>query len=638
MKKFKAKLLGMSLLVVALSACNHGFDKEIPAPAPIPDGKDVFLKPKVLYIIVDGARGTQVRDAAIPTLKSLIPNSIYTWNSLSDATQTNATNWADMITGVKKEKHNVLTEDFAGNNLATYKTIFDRIKSVNKDTRIASFASSVAFKTNLTTGADVSENLANDEAVKTRMVDFLKTDAADLVVGEFSAVQAAGLADKFDNSSVGYKNAIAAFDTQVGAILASVKSRATFTKENWLVIISSNRGGPFTLGVGEDDKTVFSNTNANTFTIIYNASYNPTFIAKPFVGNSYVGNAVRFRGWPHKGVAEVRGTDALGTNLSTAFNFGDTSSFTISVKIKKRKNPYNVSRGDYYYQWPGFLGKQGTPSHTMLNPAPITNWGNNGGSRGWNLCLIRNTWRVMLIGNTSGATGLNEEILGVDFTGDTWHDLTAVVERTPNGNRQVRLYTDGVPGISNKNSGSLANPSTIPYVIPANSNFDNNSFLRLGWTGGNEIDGGEAINSFGQIDVELKEFKVFKAALPDAVVRQYACDQSIDRSHPFYSFLLGYWPINEGNGTVLKDRFGVADMTLNQSQANTAIPPASGTTPPLMSGYQWTAFTDLICSPAASDLSLRVPKNSDIPAQILGWFNIARQTSWALDGKVWIAN
>jgi hypothetical protein len=618
MKNFKAKLFGMSLLVLALSACNHDFEKGVPQSPP-EKGDQKYKTPKVLYIIADGARGTQVRDADIPTLKSLLPNAIYSWNSLADVTQTDATNWADMITGVKKEKHNVLTEDFAGNNLATYKTIFERIKSVNANMRIAAFSSSIAFKTNLTAGTSVSENLANDEAVKTRMVDFVKTDAADFIVGEFSGIEKAGVATSFDNNAPGstYKAAINTFDTQLGAILTSLKSRATYKDENWLVIVSSNRGGPFTLPVSQDDRTIFSNTNANTFTIINNASYNPTFIAKPFVGNSYVGNAVEFVGNPKKGVARV------SSALSPFFNFGDTSGFTISVKIKKHKNLYNVSRGDYYYQWPSFLGKKGAG---VSDANPATGWGGGNGNRGWDFCLFRNGWRFFISGDKDFVAGPfknGEEVWAAEFSGDTWHDLTAVVERRVDGVKQVRLYTDGIPGITNKNSGSFATPSTQPFVLGGSPNFDNNSILRMGWVPG-EMDGGDGSNTFGAIDVELKELKIFRAALPDAVVRQYACDQSIDRSHPYFNYLIGYWPVNEGSGTTLADKGPLlANMTLSATQTD---------------GYKWTSFTDLICSPASTNLSLLVPKNSDIPSQILSWFNVPRQAAWALDGKVWIAN
>ncbi|MBC7400375.1 MAG: DUF4983 domain-containing protein, partial [Mucilaginibacter sp.] len=205
-----------------------------------------------------------------------------------------------------------------------------------------------------------------------------------------------------------------------------------------------------------------------------------------------------------------------------------------------------------------------------------------------------------------------------NFTGDTWHDLTVVVETRLDGRKQARIYTDGVAGITNRNGGSDANPATNPYIMPGQPNFDNNSILRIGYTPG-EMDG-----NLGDIDVELKELKIFKVAIPDGIVKQYACDQTINRSHPYYDYLVGYWPMGEGSGTVINDKGPyAANFTLSQAQAN---------------GYQWNNFTDLICSPVASDLSLKVPKNSDFPTQILSWFNISRQSSWALDGKVWITN
>lgn len=621
MKNFKAKLLGVSLFVLTLAACNHDFDKVVPAPPGL-NTNQVFKAPKVLYIIADGARGTAVRDADIPTLKSLIPTAIYSWNSLADATvSTDATNWADMITGVKKEKHNVLTEDFAGNNLATYPTIFQRIKSSRPTIRIAAFSASPAFKANLTGGTDVSETFGTDAALKDRMVSFLATDTASLVIGEFAAIEAAGKSDPVNGfdlvNNAAFKTAINTFDTQLGAILGAIKARPTYANENWLIIVASNKGGAYALPPAQDDKTILSNTNANTFTIISNQSFNQTFIAKPFVGNSYVGTSIRLLGDPEKGTGQMLVTDPVTkVNQSYVYNFGDTVGFTISVKIKKRLNPVNRSRGDYYYQWPAFLGKQSQNNSTT----PQVNWSGNGGGPGWNFCLWQNKWRFMGMGGPTNGNG--QEVQGLEFTGDTWHDLTAVVERKADGNTAVRVYTDGVLGMTNTNGGSIANPSTVPFVMSGKPNFDNNSVLRIGYVPG-EIDGSGG-STFGKIDVELKELKIFRTAIPDGIVKQYACDQTIDSSHPFYNYLVGYWPMGEGSGSVLKDKGPYGnDFTLAQAQTN---------------GYRWTQFTDLICSPVASDLSLKVPKNSDLPTQILSWFNISRQSSWALDGKVWITN
>ncbi|WP_214073166.1 DUF4983 domain-containing protein [Mucilaginibacter sp. dw_454] len=629
MKNFKAKLLGVSLFVLTLAvvSCNHNFDKVVPPSPPFGQGV-VYKTPKVLYIIADGARGTSVRDANIPNLNSLTPNAIYSWNSLADTNQVDATNWADMITGVLPAKHNVLSENFAGNALATYQPIFARIKSVRPNFRSVALSTSAAFKANLTTGADDSELFTGDDALTTAAANLIKTDTAQMVVAQFSDIEAAGKAagSGFDNKYAPYKAAIEKFDTQVGTILTALKSRTTYSSENWMIIVTSNRGGAFTLPAGQDDKTIFSNTSANTFTIIYAQTFNPTFIAKPFVGNSYSGNSVEFLGDPQQGVAQA---DQL---KSQAFNFAD-SSYSIEVKVKKHKNPVNVSRGDYYYTWPGFMGKK--KDNGSGNPS--TGWGGNNNSPGWDFCLFQNRWRFMPVGINSVANG--EEIAGLEFTGDTWHDLLAVMERRPDGTTLARLYTDGVPGICNKGSYSQTNPLTTGWTVqndpnqgnasgnPAPSsdiNGDNNSILRLGYTPG-EMDGGTTPSTFGKIDVDLKELKIFRAALPENVAKQYACDQSIDVSHPYFAYLIGYWPMDEGTGTTIHDKGPIgADFTLSAQQAG---------------GYKWNQFTnDLICSPAATNLSLLVPKNADLPTQILSWFNIPRQSSWALDGKVWISN
>ena len=593
MRNLKSRLLGLCTLGILISACNTEFEKVIPASPEL--GSIEFKRPKLLYVVVDGARGTTVRDANIPVMQSLLPNSIYSWNSLADENGLNATNWASMITGVSKSKHNVLSEDFAGNKLSDYPAIFERIKSVNENFRIASFTSSDLFKNNLTKGADVSELLTNDLSVKNRLVDFLKADTASMVVAQFGAIDAAGKAAGYDAvANPAYKTAIETFDTQLGEVMNAIKNRSTYDKENWMVIIASNKGGDFTLPPAQDDKTVFSNTEMNTFSIIYNASFTQTFIVKPYVGNPWSGNAPRFRGDPERTQA------LLPDSTSRLFNFGDTTSFTISIKIKKRKNPLNTARGDYYYEWPSFLGKKTT-----------SGWGDNEGP-GWEFSLMQNRWRFFISGGTDFRNG--EEICGANISGDTWHDLTAVVEYKPDGRKYVRVYTDGVMGITNKNDGNLEKPATTEFMLNGKPNFDNNARLRLGYTGG------QTNGNFGKIDVNLADFKIFNVALTEEVIKQHACETSIDPSHPNYANLIGYWPLDEGNGTDLSDMGPfAANFTLNGTQI-------------------WEQYTDLVCAPSITNVSGLVPKNADMPAQILSWFNIARKASWGLDGKVWITN
>src|SRR3546814_1929059 len=66
-------------LMTLLSACNGSFEKVLPDTDYSDSINVIYGNPKVLYLIVDGARGVSVRDAQAPHITSLLPNSIYSW-------------------------------------------------------------------------------------------------------------------------------------------------------------------------------------------------------------------------------------------------------------------------------------------------------------------------------------------------------------------------------------------------------------------------------------------------------------------------------------------------------------------------------------------------------------------------------
>jgi hypothetical protein len=278
------------------------------------------------------------------------------------------------------------------------------------------------------------------------------------------------------------------------------------------------------------------------------------------------------------------------------FNFGADNDFTVSVKIKKGKTK-NTSSGDYWYEWPSVVGKRNNSS-----------WG----QAGWNICLFYNGWRFFGAGGQDNSNG--DEVGGLDFSGDIWHDLTFVVEKKADGNRYIRMYTDGVKGITNKENASASRPTLNDIKLSGKPNYNNSDPLTIGFVGG-DINGDK-----GVINVNMAELKIWKTALSETVIKQFSCDPTMDTSHPAYDFLAGYWPMVEGTGGTFKDNGPfAADFTLEGA-------------------YSWEKFTDLICSPSNTNLGVLVPKNSDVPTQILSWFNIPRQETWGLDGRVWIAN
>ncbi len=474
--------------VALLSACNKGFDRMIPDKEYADTATVAFGNPKVLYLIVDGARGTAVRDARTPNITSLLPKSIYSWVSLSDETVTGpGTAWTDMLTGVRKSKHNVDGNNFSANQLAAYPLIFKRIKESFPASSLKVFTTSALFKDNLTAGADVTELLSSDAAVKDKVVSSLAEESVTMVTGHFSAIDAAGAAGGYDLSVPAYKEAIVNFDNYLGAMLQALRQRPSYANENWMVVVASSRGGDFPVPAGSNDNTVFSDPKVNTFTILYSSKYKTRFIAKPYLGNKYQGNFIRFN---DQRKAQVTAGD------NTVYNLG-TGEFTIELKVKKNRGPND----NYKFYYPSILGKR-------------QEWTSGWPGNGWVIFLEDNFWQF----NAKGPGG-GDQVKGTVLSDATWNSL-AVVGVIRENKRYVRTFTNGA--FNNERD------------ISSWGNMDNTALLTLGCLAG---------TGHREPDVYLSDVRIWKAALPDSVINRFACDIYIDPGHPYYQYLAGYWPV-----------------------------------------------------------------------------------------------
>ena len=495
-KKYKQIIFSIiCALAVATISCNKDFVRTLPDKNYTDTAKATSGERKVLYLIVDGARGSSVNSANVPNIKALLPSSIYSWVALSDPDSTrDVSNWANMLTGVKKEKHKILSDDFAGNNLATYPVFFERIKEEKPNAKIVSFSSSAIFKNKLTQGAAVSELYNTDEQIKTAVVNDLNTDTAQLIVGHFNDIKEAGAKYGFDNSSSQYKASIEKFDGYVGEIVDALKKRKNYANEDWLVVIASSGGGKFNIPANENDNTVFSNTAANTFTIYYNPKYKQRVIGKPFTGNRYLGRTVRLR------------DTGIRAEIDTAdiFNIDDTTKFTIELKVKKNEDKFF---------WPSILGKR--PEWSAGHPGV-----------GWVIYLEDAYWYFEYRGTKDGDY---HQCRGGDLQKGRWQNLSVKCEIRA-GKRYIRTYTDGV--FNNE------------LEITASGSLSNHSPLKLGYLNG---------NGHGTPDVYVTDIRFFKVDVPDAAIGNYACETSIDEGHPYYAFLAAYWPATDGQGDKIRD-------------------------------------------------------------------------------------
>jgi hypothetical protein len=159
----------------------------------------------------------------------------------------------------------------------------------------------------------------------------------------------------------------------------------------------------------------------------------------------------------------------------------------------------------------------------------------------------------------------------------------------------VRLYQDGEP---------VSDP-----VVITGRNATNSEPLVAGYRSGY----GNTATQF------IADIRIFNAAVSDAVIKDYACQVTLDASHPNYNNLIGYWPALDGGGTLVKDQSKLRnDFVFQKSN-------------------KWISFEDFdpkFCIRPSPELYKVVPRGIDIPTFILGWLNI-NATSFNLDGKVW---
>jgi len=496
MKKYIAfHFLPLCMAVLWMTSCNKKFTRMLPDTQYEDTTAVSFGQRKVLYLIVDGARGVSINASNTPHIKALIPHSIYSFVSVNDPDASSiAGKWADLLTGVKKDKHKVSDLTFTNTNLENYPVLFKHIKQSNDRIKIAAFTSSQDFADHLTEGTDKTTLLATDEETKNAVVDNLKKDTAAFVVGHFTDVDKAGAQFGYDVSFPEYKASIEKFDDYVGEIMTALEQRSNFSREDWLVVIASSGGGPFTIPPDQNDLTIFSDPNANAFILYYNPGYKQRIIAKPFTGNRYIGKTIRLKG------------DQVTAQIDDAsdYNIDDTTNFTIELKIKKNEEAFF---------WPSVLGKR-------------NEWSGGHPSVGWVIYLENRYWYLEWRGKNDGDF---HQVRGADLAKGKWENISVKCE-TRAGRRFIRTYTNGAFNEEGE--------------ITASGSLSNNNALKLGFLNG---------NGHGTPDVYITDIRFFKFTLPDATIDRYSCETSIDQSHPYFNFLAGYWPATDGQGTLIKD-------------------------------------------------------------------------------------
>lgn len=460
---------------------------------------------KVLYIIIDGARGNAIKAITPPNLYKLTTNALYTYNALvNNGTQTvtNANSWANQMTGVEGAKHFVTSEDFAGNNLSNYPSFITLLKKTNSSYKTAAFSASAAFADHFTQAADIRETFENNDGnVKSAVVAALKNDNPDLVLAQFHSVETVAATVGYESTTTAYVNAINQVDAYIGEIMTALQSRPNYNAENWLVVITSNKGGKVAVNL-PPNSTIYDDAIRNIFTIYYSSKFATKYLPQPATtAVTFDSYAVRYTYANNNFVNATLGD----VNL---YNLGTNFSTTIQFLIKN-----------------SFTGSAGYPTVLSKRAADFN------GSAGWIIFLKGNGYTV----NTS----ISDEIAGGNVSDNQWHVITVTMSRL-NGVATVKTYTDG----KFNSSGTRTTSESIDNVSP----------LRIGRI---------PTNGDANPNLLISNLQIYNVAMPDADITRLSCQTNITEAHPYYKNLIGYWPGDESSGLVLKERTGTYGTTAN---------------------------------------------------------------------------
>ncbi|WP_158563275.1 DUF4983 domain-containing protein [Chitinophaga silvatica] len=522
MQKYNWISKGRTLLLLTLSsvlwmACNKGFERVLPPGNNNDTTRAIIKQAKVLMVILDGARGQSVRDLNSTNISALTDHSIYAWNSISDADINSYTTYADIFTGVTKDKHSV-GADLNNTNLKNFPSFFKYIKARQPSIRIATYTTVDGIGDKIITDSDDNRLFANDDNGATQAaLTELGNDSAGVVVVQYSNINKQGKQFGYDLSSPQYKNALLQADDDLGKMLNIIKARKSYLQEKWMVVVMSSHGGPFAISPDDDDHTILSNPAVNNFVLYYTQDYLPSFIDKPYTGNRYIGKAVHLVGNDANAVYAT-------VNDTKNFDFSEKQSLTIEMKIKVMPG----ANGDYSYSNTSILAKRASLDAGIV---------------GWAIVLNQKGWQINIGQNAPGRTN-NIIVGGADISDGNWHDIAvAIVTDTMNNNsRTVRTYTDGKANNTSDITGS--------------GNLNNTAPLTLGYL--------PYIGSYPAPDAYVTEVKIFLAAATDKIISDYACQTFMTKSHPLYDQSIGYWPATDGQGAILKDQSGsVANLQIH---------------------------------------------------------------------------
>lgn len=468
---------------------------------------------RVLMIVIDGAVGEIVEEIMPQNIASLLPNSKYTFEGLTENLSTDATSWASLLTGVSYNIHKVENDGFRPASSLNdphstgtyYPSLFYRLLESRPNFETVAITPWEALGNNFMAEATHLENVSDDLQAKERAVRYLKDENPKLITVNFRSVLEEGLQTGFSSSNPAYVSAIETIDNYVGDLVSAVKSRPDYEEEQWLIVVLSSNGGVNTTTGGS------SKAERNTFSVFYNQYFQPLKLESDII------NATRFYGWDGSG-SSVLGVRAQAQDPDGNYN-PKRGELTIQVRVKFNKN----ANGGYDYFVPAFLSKTASRA---------------GNTMGWS--FLRNSNKIEFwMGDEVGSAALS--ILSGDVATDgAWHTITGTINAT-GSSYKMKLYVDGMLTAQGEKAGTVSIESAAPLVM---------GYWPYDFTG-------------VHVDMYMGDLRIWNRELSEEEIVANVCVREMTPDQSTYENLVGYWPANDEGGTFANKISGKPNFDLS---------------------------------------------------------------------------
>lgn len=201
---------------------------------------------KVLLFGVDGLKVDALNALAPPNLMALARQGIYSTQSLAPDISLSGPGWATLLTGVERDKHGVVDNEFGGRNFVYAPHLLTLIKRQNPQLMTAYAYNWGPLYKKFQPEADLSYSgpPENDADLMNQAAQWLrKRNDLDVLSTYFYNLDEAGHRFGFNANIPQYRDQLLKADAALGQLLAAINARPNRAKERWLIMVVTDHGG-----------------------------------------------------------------------------------------------------------------------------------------------------------------------------------------------------------------------------------------------------------------------------------------------------------------------------------------------------------------------------------------------------------